>query len=552
MKFNLPSSETSNLFETKLETTNFEKILQHVDREQLSIFRDLDKLEEIYLLLNIDKFEKKEFRIHLLNHAFGNTKFKKFCLQINQSIISKNSSDLEKQKFVNKIATFDWADNFHTHAFVESFDLDEGIIPKEKSSSENIEMIEQPISTYSPMFFYQDEIWNAVKEKLSETAGRAIMQLPTGGGKTKVSMEIVTDFFNNNSNSTVVWLAQTSELLEQAINEFKQIWKHRGNSSISINRAWGKNDVIPEIEGSKLVVGGLSKMISFFKKNGKMKADLIIFDEAHHASAEKYYETLLDLGIPGKTKVLGLTATPGRGNEKETEELVKVFNDNSPIQINTHDEYLGPIGFLQKQGVLSKIRTGGDKIIKIPKLDVELTKAEINKLLKTSEYNDLKILKKIGQSHIRNVIIFKKLYELMNEDKQIIYFGTSVEQAKLMYVLLNNFNFKVGFVDAQTSPEYRAELIRKFQKKEIKCLLNYAVLIAGFDAPSIDTVFIGRLTKSANTLFQMIGRGMRGPSVVGGTKFCDVYHVQDKFLERFQNYEQLYETYDAYYEREQF
>ena len=108
---------------------------------------------------------------------------------------------------------------------------------------------------------------------------------------------------------------------------------------------------------------------------------------------------------------------------------------------------------------------------------------------------------------------------------------------------------KVGFVDAQTSPEYRAEVIRKFQKKEIKCLLNYAVLVAGFDAPSIDTVFIGRLTKSANTLFQMIGRGMRGPSVVGGTKFCNVYHVQDKFLERFQNYERLYETYDTYYER---
>ena len=51
MRFNLPSSETSKLFETQLERTNFEKILHQIDKEQLSIFKDLDKLEEIYLLM---------------------------------------------------------------------------------------------------------------------------------------------------------------------------------------------------------------------------------------------------------------------------------------------------------------------------------------------------------------------------------------------------------------------------------------------------------------------------------------------------------------------
>ena len=142
------------------------------------------------------------------------------------------------------------------------------------------------------------------------------------------------------------------------------------------------------------------------------------------------------------------------------------------------------------------------------------------------------------------------MIELLNDDeRQIIYFGTSVEQAKLMYMLLLNFNFKVGFVYGDMAPSYRAEIIKKFQNKEIKCLLNFNVLVAGFDSPSINTVFIGRLTKSANTLFQMIGRGIRGPNVENGTKFCDVYHIQDGFMGRFQNFEKLYEIYDAYYER---
>ena len=124
--------------------------------------------------------------------------------------------------------------------------------------------------------------------------------------------------------------------------------------------------------------------------------------------------------------------------------------------------------------------------------------------------------------------------------------------SKLMYLLLSNFDVKAALVHARTPREYRTQLISKFQKKEINCLLNFNVLVAGFDSPSIDTIFIGRPTKSANYLFQMIGRGMRGPKVKHGTEFCDVYHLQDKFLEQFQNFDRLYETYGDYYEQEQF
>ena len=138
----------------------------------------------------------------------------------------------------------------------------------------------------------------------------------------------------------------------------------------------------------------------------------------------------------------------------------------------------------------------------------------------------------------------------MRKDRQIIYFGTSVEQAKIMYMLLLNFGFKVGFIDEGTPKSQRTEIIQKFQKKELNCLLNFAVLIAGFDSPSIDTVFIARLTKSPNTLFQMIGRGIRGPKVKEGTEFCDVYHVQDGYLQKFENFDRLYDSYDDYFEQE--
>ena len=321
-----------------------------------------------------------------------------------------------------------------------------------------------------------------------------------------------------------------------------------------MNRVWSEHNIELNISDSKLVVGGLAKLISFFKRGGKLKANLIIFDEAHHAAAEKYSEVLLNLVTPGSTNLLGLTATPGREGEGETEKLVQLFNTKPPIGIDTHDPHLSPIGYLQEKGVLAKLRVGGERIVSNPVLDVAFTETELKNLLKGSEYTDKAVLKKIGQSHLRNIIIGKKLLELNSEGRQVLYFGPSVEQAHQMYLLLKNFDVKAGLIigdKAITPTEYRTDLISKFREKKINFLLNYDVLTTGFDAPVVDTVFIARPTKSQNTLFQMMGRGMRGPKVKDGTEFCDVYHIRDKFLERYQDFDYLYESYGDAWKNEQ-
>ena len=123
-----------------------------------------------------------------------------------------------------------------------------------------------------------------------------------------------------------------------------------------------------------------------------------------------------------------------------------------------------------------------------------------------------------------------------------------------MYRLLNHLDVKAGLIlgDVTITPtEYRSDLISKFQDKKINILLNYNVLVAGFDAPAIDTIFIARPTRSVNTLFQMIGRGMRGPKVKGGTEFCDVYYIEDTFLANVENFDRLYERYNDYFIKEE-
>ena len=171
-RFDLPISETSNLFETKLEEDNFQALIHSIDSEKLSLFRDPDKLEEVYLHKITNEFEDKKFRIHILGCAFGNSKFVKYCNSIGKTINFKSSSIKERQEFVKEIASFEWGNNNETLKFLESFDL-EGITTQSVTKIlENIQILEKPETAYNPMFLYQAEVWNDAKKKLNLPAGK--------------------------------------------------------------------------------------------------------------------------------------------------------------------------------------------------------------------------------------------------------------------------------------------------------------------------------------------------------------------------------------------
>ena len=530
-KFNIRTAITSKVFKNSEMVEEYSRILEELDPDQLSILYDDVKLEELYIAQNSHKFKEKKFRVLLLEGSFGQRNFNTFCQKIGITSIPRNTSESQKKKFIEKIAQFQWSNDNTTRQFIEAFDLDEGFIPLSKKEKD-LELIENPRVAYYSMLVYQIEIYDQAKKKLWIPSEKRIIRVPTGGGKTKIAMEIVTDFFNEHTDAKILWLAHSQELLEQATKEFIKNWRVRGLKPIHLNRAWGTNSVKPDITGPELIVAGLQKLISFYKNKGKIKADLIIFDEAHHSAAKEYLK-VIEKSSKIPTRLLGLTATPARGEEDETQKLANIFNDNPPITIDTHDKYLTPIQFLQKIGMLSKLKF---KILSIPKFQNSIFTNLESKKLKGSQEYDRELLIKIGQIRARNKRILKHLLELNEQGKQVLYFGPSVEQSKLMALLLSTFNVKVGVVDKDTPREYRTELIKKFHEKKINFLLNYEVFTSGFDSPKVDTVFIARPTKSSNTLLQMMGRGMRGPKAQG-TSSCDIVYVQDSVLEEFQNFE---------------
>ena len=128
-------------------------------------------------------------------------------------------------------------------------------------------------------------------EELENRYSRFIIQMPTGSGKTRTACEIVSHYMNAKQNSSVIWIAHSKELCDQAAECFKEVWPHLAYRDISIGRHYGRSKIDFSQIGSKLdflcttfqSLHALKKKFKTFEMlNSCLHQDmLIIVDEAH-------------------------------------------------------------------------------------------------------------------------------------------------------------------------------------------------------------------------------------------------------------------------------
>ena len=166
----------------------------------------------------------------------------------------------------------------------------------------------------------------------------------------------------------------------------------------------------------------------------------------------------------------------------------------------------------------------------LPSGDIHLTVRDIDHVRQFGEFG-LDTIKEIGNIPARNRLILDKIYEMSRRHgrKKILFFGCSVEHSRLIAVLLKALHgMKTAYIDSKTDADSRAAAIEQFRSGDLEVLCNYGVLTAGFDAPNIDCVFVGRPVRSTLLYTQMIGRGMRGTRS-GGTKDVVIIDIDDNF-----------------------
>ncbi len=403
----------------------------------------------------------------------------------------------------------------------------------------------EPIRVIAPdyqLFDHQRIPASAANKLLCSEPNRCVLHIPTGGGKTRTAMVIICRWLVNNPGTCVVWLAASTELLEQAAAEFEKAWKHLGDRSIKIERIWGPSPFPESNFEDTMVIAGLSKLSNRMMSDRWslsaliLKLSLIVFDEAHQAIAPTYRSLVELLSRSESMPLLGLTATPGRTwkNEIEDEKLAEFFSHRKvAIEI---EGYSSAVDYLVKEGYLASANYID---IKYESESPYCTAAG-----NSDDYSAADLLR-IGEDNQRNLELVRAAIALAARHKRILLFAPSVESAHLIAKMLKLVGKVAYSIDGTTNDVVRGMLINKFRgnTEEAVVLCNYGVLTTGFDAPRTSCVIIGRPTKSVVLYSQMVGRALRGCKV-GGNMGADVVTVVDTSLKGFGNVSEGFNFWD--------
>ncbi|GAA2147028.1 hypothetical protein GCM10009844_23830 [Nocardioides koreensis] len=379
-----------------------------------------------------------------------------------------------------------------------------------------------------PLHDYQQFVTGRIKELLRGSLGRGMVSLPTGAGKTRVAVQaLVEELRDGLLTGPVVWIAQSDELCEQAVESWSYIWRAMGPSHrMTIGRLWGSNDVPEVTDGFQLVVATPDKLDTKINNpdyEWLTDPTVVVVDEAHTSVAPSYTRVLDWLGRgrsrKGSRVLLGLTATPFRNtNQAETERLVARYDRNrldlGAFEADAYTE-------LQNRGVLARVNHQ-----LLEGASVHFTAADRDSMDRMRVI-PAQVLNKLGADTERNQRIVDSVVSLPH-DWTALLFATSVENAMALAALLSHRGIPAVAISGTTDPAARRYYIEEFKQGRIRVITNYNVLTQGFDAPKVQAVYVTRPTFSANVYQQMIGRGLRGP-LNGGSEEVLIVNVEDNF-----------------------
>jgi superfamily II DNA or RNA helicase len=366
-------------------------------------------------------------------------------------------------------------------------------------------------------------------------SSKAMVELPTGAGKTRVASETVLRLFiEGQLRGPVLWIAQSQELCEQAVQTWSTVWRGLGDERpLTIGRLWENNTVHePDTEFSVVVAtdAKLNVILDNAEYEWLSEATLVIVDEGHRAGNSPMYTKILEwLGVAGTgwaRPLVGLSATPFKGtSESATIALARRFGNHiiKAFEGNAYHQ-------LAELGVLARVKHDV-----LPGIKVTLTSGEIDEASRLRRLTPA-VLDRIGRDQARMAILVD---HIMGQHKEwpILVFTPNVLSAQVLAASLRYRGVQAASVSGQTGRQERRDVIEKFKNGAIQVLANCDLLIQGFDAPGVRALYIARPTFSPNAYIQMAGRGLRGLEN-GGKEECLIVDMADDFgdMSRFLGY----------------
>lgn len=323
---------------------------------------------------------------------------------------------------------------------------------------------------------YQKEAVASVLNEL-KTCKSTLLVLATGSGKTVCFSAIARDW-----PGRVLVLAHRTELVQQAAASLEKMC----GEPVEIEQGRRKS------HHARLVVASVQSISQQHRLDriGHDGFSLVVADEAHLYLAKSYVKVI---NWFASSKLLGVTATPQRGDKQALGKLFETVAYTKDLQNCIEDGYLAPLK-------IGRVHVQGIDVSGLKKVRGDLHAGQLDKI----------VLENVGT-------VVSKTMEL-HPDKTAVLFFPGVASAELASQMFNaRLPGSSIFIDGRTEEGERAEKMAAFKRGEHQYFCNVGIATLGWDCPHVDLVVIARPTCSWSLYCQMIGRGSRTlPGVIDG------------------------------------
>lgn len=292
----------------------------------------------------------------------------------------------------------------------------------------------------------------AVRElRAAYAAGRRapVLVLPTAGGKTIVASEIIR--LSIAKQNRVLFAVPRIELLNQAVSKLATagITDVR---TIQASNDLGRTD-------APVVIGSIPTLTTKRWLANPVEADLVIVDECHHGKARTHEQFL---SLYRSSKLLGLTATPARGDDRALGDLFDSIVVGATVAELIQLEALVPCKLYAPPSILSTRELAQDPV---------------------------------------------DAYEKYVSGQKTIVFASTVEQARELSERFNQRGHSSKWLCAESKD--RQEVLAAYSRREFKILVNVSLFVEGYDDPSIESAIFARRFTYVGSYLQAIGRVLR-------------------------------------------
>lgn len=331
---------------------------------------------------------------------------------------------------------------------------------------------------------YQHDAVHAIHNAWVQGTQRPVIAHPVGAGKTVTFAKLAADVAHAGGRAVV--LAHRHELLQQSAEKIRAALRTVDAADVTVDVV-AAGSRLPDHSTPGVTIASIPTLVR--RRDLGPSPDLVVVDEAHHAGARTWRETMERLGCwDGETRVLGVSATLWRA-------------DGTLPDIWDRVVHSVPVGQLIDDGYL------------VPAVGRTIATADLTGVASTAgDLSPGSLTDRMRQLDMPTVIA-EGYDELARRDdgtlRRGIVFVPTVSMTGDVVDALRARGIEAEPIVGTTPTDRREAVYERVRLGHTTVLVTVAVLTEGFDLPALEVAVLARPTTSPALYTQMVGRVLR-------------------------------------------